>query len=484
MGLIDVSNIYPTITGGRDLIELPIERTTAEVVGASIGRFRNFMPMNPFDPLLEADPDFDVAQAIFDLDPSYHRYSSNLVLAQNKDHLDFLIGKIDQTKKALGLPPEPFYLPKEVINFFQNQFSELDEMVNSNSSLLAMALKDDNFKKIWNSTFNADLDNIALPNFESGEILATRKAFGATLDKFAEQTPLLVGGSADLEPSNYTTNFANNYGDFTKDRREGRNLAFGVREFPMAAAMNGMSLHGGVIPFGGTFLVFADYERPALRLGSIQQCGVIHEFTHDSFWVGEDGPTHQPVEHAMALRSIPNFNVFRPADAKETAASFKIALQQTNTPCALLLTRQGIPILSLEEKTVYNGVSKGAYIIKDDDSPELIFLATGSEVNLALEVSKLMNDKRVRVVSMPCWELFDAQPKEYRDSIIPSRGAMKISFEAGITLGWESYIGPNGLSIGLDRFGASAPGKDLAEEFGFTPQKVSEKIINHLKKLL
>ena len=245
-----------------------------------------------------------------------------------------------------------------------------------------------------------------------------------------------------------------------------------------------MSLHGGVIPFGGTFLVFADYERPALRLGSIQQCGVIHEFTHDSFWVGEDGPTHQPVEHAMALRSIPNFNVFRPADAKETAASFKIALQQTNTPCALLLTRQGIPILSLEEKTVYNGVSKGAYIIKDDDSPELIFLATGSEVSLALEVSKLMNDKRVRVVSMPCWELFDAQPKEYRDSIIPSRGAMKISFEAGITLGWERYIGPNGLSIGLDRFGASAPGKDLAEEFGFTPQKISEKIISHLKKLL
>jgi transketolase len=392
--------------------------------------------------------------------------------------------EIDQTKKALGLPPEPFYLPNEVIDFFQNQFSDLDEMVNSNSSLLAMALKDDNFKKIWNSTFNADLDNLALPNFESGEILATRKAFGATLDKFAEQTPLLVGGSADLEPSNYTTNFANNYGDFAKNRREGRNLAYGVREFPMAAAMNGMSLHGGVIPFGGTFLVFADYERPALRLGSIQQCGVIHEFTHDSFWVGEDGPTHQPVEHAMALRSIPNFNVFRPADAKETAASFKIALQQTNTPCALLLTRQGIPILSLEEKTVYNGVSKGAYIIKDDDSPELIFLATGSEVSLALEVSKLMNDKRVRVVSMPCWELFDAQPKEYRDSIIPSRGAMKISFEAGITLGWERYIGPNGLSIGLDRFGASAPGKDLAEEFGFTPQKISEKIISHLKKLL
>ena len=315
--------------------------------------------------------------------------------------------------------------------------------------------------------------------------MATRKAFGATLDLFAPQLPNLVGGSADLEPSNYTGNFAANYGDFLKNNRRGRNFAFGVREFPMAVIINGIALHGGLIPFGGTFLVFADYERPALRLAAIQQLQVIHEFTHDSFYVGEDGPTHQPIEHAMALRAIPNFHVLRPADAQETAACFQLALQTTQTPSALLLTRQGVPVSELHIDEIVAGVKKGGYVVKDSaEHPELIFLATGSEVSLALEVADLMNDKHIRVVSMPCLKIYDQQSPEYKSQIIPERGCMKISIEAGITQGWEKYIGSNGLAIGIDHFGASAPYKDLAKEFGFTAAQVEKKVRGHLAALL
>jgi len=392
--------------------------------------------------------------------------------------------EIKATKEKLGLPQEEFYLPNEVIEHFQNRFNTLIESSNAWKSQINTACQNSDFDNYWKSLFQKNYAEIEYPNFESGTNLATRKAFGATLDKFASQIPNLVGGSADLEPSNYTGNFAMEFGDFSKHNRMGRNLAFGVREFPMAAAMNGISLHGGLIPFGGTFLVFADYERPALRLGSIQKCRVMHEFTHDSFWVGEDGPTHQPIEHAMSLRAIPNFNVFRPADAKETAVCFKLVMESHETPSALLLTRQGVPVFDASMDAIIDGVSKGAYTIYDNDNPELIFLATGSEVSLAIEVAQKMTDKRIRVVSMPCWEIFESQSLDYRESLIPARGAMKISFEAGITLGWERFTGSNGLSIGIDHFGASAPGPDLAEEFGFTVEKIEPKIREHLASLL
>ena len=394
------------------------------------------------------------------------------------------LDEIAKTKEKLGLPSEPFYLPNEVISHFQNRFNSLKEKVIDWNESVSESCKDKNFKLLWNNTVKEQLDNIDLPVFEKGASIATRKAFGTTLDEFAKQLPSLVGGSADLEPSNYTGNFASTYGDFSKDNRLGRNLAFGVREFPMAAAMNGIALHGGLIPFGGTFLVFADYERPALRLGAIQNCQVIHEFTHDSFWVGEDGPTHQPIEHAMALRAIPNLNVFRPADAQETTACFKMSIEQKSSPNALLLTRQGVKVLDQSMEKTIDGVSKGAYEVTNCDNPELILLATGSEVGLAMEVSQLMQDKKVRVVSMPCWEIYEKQPEDYKSLLIPKRGAMKVSIEAGITMGWDKYIGSNGLSIGLDHYGASAPGKDLAEEFGFTATKVEAKIREHLNKLL
>ena len=394
------------------------------------------------------------------------------------------LDEIAKTKEKLGLPSEPFYLPNEVISHFQNRFNSLKEKVIDWNESVSESCKDKNFKLLWNNTVKEELDNINLPVFERGASIATRKAFGTTLDEFAKQLPSLVGGSADLEPSNYTGNFASTYGDFSKDNRLGRNLAFGVREFPMAAAMNGIALHGGLIPFGGTFLVFADYERPALRLGAIQNCRVIHEFTHDSFWVGEDGPTHQPIEHAMALRAIPNLNVFRPADAQETTACFKMSIEQKSSPNALLLTRQGVKVLDQSMEKTIDGVSKGAYDVTNCDNPELILLATGSEVGLAMEVSQLMQDKKVRVVSMPCWEIYEKQSEDYKNLLILKRGAMKVSIEAGITMGWDKYIGSNGLSIGLDHYGASAPGKDLAEEFGFTATKVEAKIREHLKKLL
>ena len=392
--------------------------------------------------------------------------------------------EIDATKEKLGLPEEKFYLPKVVLDYFQSRFVELRELVSKWEKASKSAKENADFEALWKIAINGTLPEISYPEFEPGSSLATRKAFGATLDKFAEQVPSIIGGSADLEPSNYTGNFAKRYGDFSRENRTGRNLAFGVREFPMAAALNGMALHGGVIPFGGTFLVFADYERPALRLAAIQQCGVIHEFTHDSFYVGEDGPTHQPIEHVMALRTIPNFNVFRPADAKETSACFRLAMDQKETPNALLLTRQGVQVLELEMDSIVDGVSKGAYSVMDCENPELVFLATGSEVSLAINVAKSMNDKRIRIVSMPCWEIFERQSDEYKTSLIPDRGAMKISMEAGIVDGWEKYIGPNGLSIGINHFGASAPGKNLAEEFGFTAEQVEVKIRDHLKELL
>jgi len=393
--------------------------------------------------------------------------------------------EIDATKENLGLMPESFKLPEKVKIHFQSRFEELHKNTSNWKTKLEKCRKNKDVDAFWSISVDDNLPVLTYPEFESGVSLATRKAFGATLDHYAVQIPSIMGGSADLEPSNYTGNFAAKYSDFQIDNKNGRNIAFGVREFPMAAMMNGMSLHGGVIPFGGTFLVFADYERPALRLAAIQSVRVIHEFTHDSFFVGEDGPTHQPVEHAMALRTIPGFYVFRPGDAKETAICFEKALQLKDSPSALLLTRQGIPISEKSWDEIKVGVARGGYIYKDcEKQPELIFIATGSELSLAVDTAERMSDKHIRIVSLPCWELFMEQSMDYRNDVIPIRGCMKISMEAGVTIGWERFVGPAGLSIGLDHFGASAPNKDLAEEFGFTPVKVETKIRKHLEKLL
>jgi transketolase len=393
--------------------------------------------------------------------------------------------EISATKDALGLASGSFFLPDEVKSHFRSRFDSLYKTVSDWDTQLSKCRKDSGVDSFWSVAVEDQLPVFTYPEFEESTSLATRKAFGFALDHYAQLLPNLVGGSADLEPSNYTGNFAKKYSDFQKNNKSGRNIAFGVREFPMAAMMNGMSLHGGIIPFGGTFLVFADYERPALRLAAIQQVRAIHEFTHDSFWVGEDGPTHQPIEHTMALRAIPNFNVFRPGDAKETAVCFKLAMENRNTPSALLLTRQGLPVSDMDYSRIESGVKKGAYIRQDcEGSPEIILIATGSEVALAIETAKRMDDKNCRIISMPCMELFEIQSDEYKTDLIPSRGCLRVTLEAGITQGWAKYSGPNGLSIGIDHFGASAPGKVLAQKFGFTADQVEKKIRAHLTKLL
>ena len=412
--------------------------------------------------------------------------SANMEQDHNTHGAPLSQNEIDLTKEKLGLPDKKFFVPEQVIEHFRTRFNDLITLENEWSDTYKKLSSSSELKNIIASTISEKIiSEFDTPDFSAGEVLATRKAFGAVLDSIADDLPQLVGGSADLEPSNYTGNFAEKFGDFTKINQSGRNIPFGVREFPMAAMMNGMALHGGLIPFGGTFLVFADYERPALRLAAIQKIRVIHELTHASFYVGEDGPTHQPVEQIMSLRAIPDFCVYRPADAKETASCMKLALKNDSMPSALILTRQGVPIIEGSQNQVDDNVTKGAYTLLDcSGSPEIVILASGSEVSLAIEVANKLNDKKIRVVSMPCWELFDMQPNEYKEKLIPKRGSLKVSIEAGVTQGWEKYIGRYGLSIGINHFGSSAPAADLAEKFGFTCDKVIEKINESLGSLL
>jgi transketolase len=297
----------------------------------------------------------------------------------------------------------------------------------------------------------------------------------------AECHPTLVGGSADLEPSNVTTGFANMVGDFTKENRLGRNFAYGVREFPMGTINNGIALHGGLEVFGATFFVFSDYERPAIRLRALQGLPVVSEYTHDSIFVGEDGPTHQPIEHLMACRAIPNLLVLRPGDANEALVASHIAFEQTNRPALVLLTRQGLPVFNRNTYPSAEEFRKGGYVMQDyNGKVDVVIMATGSEVWVALEAAEKLFDYKVRVVNIGCWELFDEQSLEYRQSVLGDESALRVSIEAGITLGWEHYTGLNGLNIGINTFGESAPGGDVADHFGITPEKVVDKIQKRL----
>jgi len=288
-----------------------------------------------------------------------------------------------------------------------------------------------------------------------------------------------MGGSADLAPSNNT--YLNSFGVFENGAFDGRNIHFGVREHAMGSLMTGMYLHGGIKPFGGTFLVFADYMRPAIRVASLMKLPIIYIFTHDSVAVGEDGPTHQPVEQIASLRSIPNLTVIRPADAEETADAWKIAITSTNSPIALILSRQNLPILNKS-----NGqkiVTSGAYILEDtEELPDIILIATGSEVHLAVEARKVLTEKgiKTRVVSMPSWELFDQAPQYYKDKVLPPEIKTRIAIEAGIPMGWDKYVGDNGAIIGISGFGASGPGDEVLKKFGFTAENIVKKSLELL----
>ena len=387
------------------------------------------------------------------------------------------------TKEALGWPQEPrFHVPAEASAEFRKALDrgrEWERDWEGRFGEYERAYPDQ--ARLWRTVTAGELPagwDESIPTFASAEgALATRAASGKVLNAAIEGLPTLVGGSADLAPS--TSTYLTGYGDLGFDEWCGHNMHFGVREHAMGNIVNGMALHGGVIPYGATFLVFSDYMRPALRLAALQGAHAVFIFTHDSIGLGEDGPTHQPIEHLASLRAIPGLLVLRPADANETAACWRIALEHQG-PSALILSRQALPVID-DVARVRAGVARGGYILADADAgaPELLLLATGSEVALALEARTLLLERglHARVVSLPSWEIFDEQPKAYRDDVIPPAISARIAIEAGVAFGWRAYVGDRGVIVGLDHFGASAPAAVLFEQFGFTAEAVVSRAL-------
>ncbi len=385
-------------------------------------------------------------------------------------------------KRELGWPEDKhFYVPDEVYSHMrkvlergQKQRNEWEELFESYSRRRPnRAHKLESYiKKTFPGDWESSLSDISK---EFDGPVATRSASGITLNRLAGKIENLIGGSADLGPSNKTV--LKNYGHFGSDQERANNVHFGVREHAMAAIANGAALHGGCIPYVATFLTFSDYMRPAMRLAAMMKQQVIYVFTHDSIGLGEDGPTHQPVEHLMSLRSVPNLTVIRPADAFETAEAWKAAVKNSTGPTALVLSRQKLPLIQTANGRVQENLHRGAYIVSqtdEDSDPDIILIGTGSELHTAVQAAQKLSQKgiNVRTISMPSWEIFDRQTRKYRDKILPPDMEMRISVEAGITTGWEHYVGLKGASIGLDHFGASAPYKRLYEEFDITPERV------------
>ncbi|MYD08775.1 MAG: transketolase [Chloroflexi bacterium] len=318
----------------------------------------------------------------------------------------------------------------------------------------------------------------ALPSWEAGDSLATRSAGGEALNALAAHAPTMIGGDADLAGS--TRTLIKGAANTGPGRPAERNLRFGVREHGMGAIVNGLALHGGIVkPYSATFFTFSDYMRPAMRLGALMDIPAVYVFTHDSIGLGEDGPTHQPVEHLMSLRLMPNLHVFRPGDATETAGAWA-AIAELDHPAAIALSRQNLPVFAGNDAGIHEGVSRGAYVLSEHESGDIdaIIMASGSEVSIALDAAGLLEeaDIRARVVSMPCWELFEAQPYDYKESVLPSEMSARVSVEAGATLGWRRYLGERGIAIGVDRFGASAPYTEIYQEYGLTPGHVADAV--------
>ena len=315
-----------------------------------------------------------------------------------------------------------------------------------------------------------------LPTFEPGEKMATRKASGQTLNAIAEYFPQLIGGSADLAPS--TDTLLKEYDSFSAKHRDGRNFHFGIREHSMGAVLNGMALNNYLIPYGATFLIFSDYMCPPLRLAAIMKIRPIMVFTHDSIGLGEDGTTHQPVEQLIGLRAVPNMTVIRPADANETAQAWRTAIHHTDGPVAIVLTRQGIPVINQQKYTSARELEKGAYILSDSEGdPDIILIGSGSEVHLLLEAQDKLkeSDIEARVVSMPSWGLFEKQNEEYRERVLPKNIRKRVAVEAGSTIGWLKYVTEEGDVIGVDRYGESAPGDEIMKEYGFSVENVVKR---------
>jgi transketolase len=384
---------------------------------------------------------------------------------------------------------EDFHVPQEVYDRFreaaeengavkENEWNEMWQQYEAANSELASQL---------NRAIKGDLPENwmeSLPTFEEGKAVATRSSSGQVLNAIAKAVPSFFGGSADLAGSNKTK--INDERDFTPESYEGRNIWFGVREFAMGAALNGMALHGGVHVFGGTFFVFSDYLRPAIRLAALMGLPVTYVFTHDSVAVGEDGPTHEPVEQLASLRAMPGLSLIRPADANEVSVAWQQALLSKDKPTALVLSRQDLPTLPGTDKTAIEGVKKGAYIVSPSskDVPDLLLLASGSEVSLAVEAQKALEHDgiEVSVVSMPSWDRFELQSNEYKEAVLPPVVNKRVAIEMGTSFGWHKYVGFEGDVIAIDHYGASAPGETLMKEFGFTVDNVVARVKALLEK--
>ena len=388
---------------------------------------------------------------------------------------------VAKTKEAADWPVgQSFYVPVTVRKHFDDKLAACAEKQAAWEALLAdykvvyPELGKELEERIKGDVLVSRSDLEAV--FNDIEGISTREAGGEVLQKLSMQLPQLVGGSADLGPSNKTV--MKTCGYYSKDDRTGRNIHFGVREHAMGKALNGIALHGGFIPFGGTFLVFADFMRPAVRMAALMGLRSIFIFTHDSIAVGEDGPTHQPVEHAMSLRVIPNLCVIRPADALETAMAWQTACLNQNKPTALLLSRQKLPVLHKYAAVIHDNAGKGAYVLDaGQGEAKAVIIATGSEVHLALEAQAKLAEEGigVSVVSMPSWDMFEMQSEEYKKSVLPE-GLPKVAVEAGVTLGWSRYTGSEDNVIGINKFGASAPGGTVMKEYGFTAENVAAKV--------
>jgi len=393
--------------------------------------------------------------------------------------------ELEITKKAIGLPLEDFYVSEEVAVFCKesgDEGIETEEEWNMQLSNYGNLYPELGKQLDALISGNADYSDLDLPQFEAGKSVATRGASGDVLNAVVAKIPALIGGSADLSPSNKT--FPKSETAFTPENRAGRYVHYGIREHAMGAIMNGMNLHGGVIPYAGTFFVFSDYMRPAMRMAALMNVQAIYVLTHDSIGLGEDGPTHQPESHLVSLRSIPNMSVIRPMCADETAQAWKLALENTTGPTSLVLTRQNLPVLDRTNGTYTSAThtAKGAYVLTEDEGYSAIILASGSEVEIALEAKEALNAKgvKVRVVSVPSMDLFEKQSSEYKNEVLPASCTNRVAVEAGSTMPWYKYVGLNGGIVGMDTFGASAPYKVLYEKFGITAENVVKEVMDRV----
>ena len=384
-------------------------------------------------------------------------------------------------KENFGFDPDKsFVIPDEVLDFYRNagrksakneqDWNQLYENYKQRHPDLAKEYESITLGELPEGWQNK------LPVFEAGDELATRKASGKTLNAIAEFFPQLIGGSADLSPSTDTT--LDDFKSFSAQNRDGRNFHFGIREHAMGAVLNGMALSNYLIPYGATFLIFSDYMRPPIRLAAIMKIRQIMVFTHDSIGLGEDGTTHQPVEQLIGLRTVPNMTVIRPADANETAQAWRVAIEHKDGPVAIILTRQGIPIIDQKKYASAKNLEKGAYVLSDSEGePDIILIATGSEVQLILQAQIELKKSAIeaRVVSMPCWNLFDKQSDNYKENVFPKNIRKRLAVEAGSSVGWMKYTTDEGDVIGIDKFGESAPGEEVMMEYGFTVENVVKR---------